>query len=120
MDNKRAWERVLAAVEAEARRAQALLTSQPNAEQADPSDTGVRVVVPEDWLLPTGVHASPALADMPPVPPELRGQIQALQDRIADLQRELAAALRDWRQPTPVVITGGPRIEPPIYVDRRL
>ncbi len=127
-----AWERVLAAVEADARRAEALLRIP--ADEPLPADlvedAGVKLppsfAVPADWVLPAeappapaaGLPALPALSQMPPVPPELRDRIEALRAEIADLQRQLACALEEW-QPQPLVVVAAPQARP-VYVDRRL
>lgn len=118
-----AWERVLAAIEADTRRAEALLQApaeEPPAEPAEPA-----LAVPADWVLPGEVVAAPAglpalppLADMPPVPDHLRERIEDLKAQIDDLQGQLARVLDEWR-PQRVVVTGPPQAQP-VYVDRRL
>jgi hypothetical protein len=120
MDNKQAWERVLAAVEADARRAEALLQSPAEPAPSTSPAPDVLVGVPADWLLPASSAELPSLADMPPVPPELRARIEALRDQIEVLQGELASALCEWRQPQRMVLAGVAHDEPPVYVDRRL
>ena len=121
--SKQAWERVLAAVEADARRAEALLGTAPEAvEPAELPDTvpTAPAGVPADWLLPASSTTElPPLADMPPVPEELRERIESLRQRIDALQAELAAALRESRQPQRMVLACA-AIKPPLFVDRRL
>ncbi len=131
-----AWERVLAAVEADARRAEALLRIP--AHEALPADLVAELAaepvpepplaVPANWVLPGEVPVVPAptaaltelppLAQMPPVPPELRERIEALQAQITELQRQLVSALEEW-QPQRVVVTTAPQAQP-VYVDRRV
>ena len=127
-----AWERVLAAVEADARRAEALLRIP--ADEPLPADLVENaavelppsLAVPADWVLPGEVPPAPAaalptlppLSQMPPVPPQLRDRIEALRAQIADLQQQLARALEEW-QPQPLVIVAAPQARP-VYVDRRL
>lgn len=120
MDSKQAWERVLAAVEADARRAEALL--QPGATvEPEPAPAAEAFGVPGNWLLPSlAPSALPRLEEMPPVPPELRERIEALRDQIEGLQAELATTLSEWRQPQRMVLAGAAPSEPPVYVDRRL
>jgi hypothetical protein len=116
-----AWERVLAAVEADARRAEALVHAPPEEflESSDQlEEAGVRGL-PADWLLPTAT-ALPPLEAMPPVPPELSERILDLRSQILRLQDELATAMRDIasnhpRRPAAVV-----PVEVPAYIDRRL
>ena len=97
--SREAWERVLAAVEADARRAEAVLHAPPESFLADghenPAADEARCSgLPADWLLPatTGL---PPLESMPPVPEELSERILTLRAQIVALQTELAAALRD-------------------------
>lgn len=89
---------MLAAVAADARRAEALLADLP--------------VTPSELVLPP-------LAAMPPVPVELRERIEQLRTQIDELQAQLAETLRGWQPPRRMVLAGAvPR--PPVYVDRRL
>jgi hypothetical protein len=117
VDDKQAWERVLAAVEADARRAEALLHAPP--EPIAPVQPDPLTGVPADWLLPTPSGDLPAVSEMPPIPPELRERIETLRDQIGELQAELTTALRELRQP-PRMVLAGVAAEPPVYVDRRL
>jgi hypothetical protein len=75
--------------------------------------------IPAVWRLPVQtVHGLPDLADMPPIPADLRDRIRSLRDRIdvlqADLVRalQLARTMRADRMPV--------RNAPPGYIDRRL
>jgi hypothetical protein len=117
MDSKQQWERVLAAVEADARRTEALLaTAGADVEVPAPQPDAV----PANWQLPTvDTSQLPPLSQMPPVPKELRDRILALRSRIIGLQGELAQALREWRPPA-AAIPAGASIRPPVYVDRCL
>jgi hypothetical protein len=128
MAHNEAWERVLAAVAAEAKRAEAMLHG-PTVE-AGPVHDGL-VGVPTEWMLPTtpaGAAILPPLSEMPPVPPELRERIESLRDHIEELQGELSAALGEWRragaqgewrQPRRPVVLVTPA-EQPVFVDRRV
>jgi hypothetical protein len=96
----RTWEEVLAAVEADAAHAAALLAGRP-----------------EDPLPAATPPVLPALADMPAVPEELKDRIESLRDRIASLQDELTVALREWQLPVrsaPVSVAAAH------YLDRQL
>lgn len=134
MDKDR-WARVLSAVEAEARHAEALLEAL-NSEQAEEvAEHGL--AVPTSWLLPSSTATAhepvdpftafmsrepvelPALDQMPEVPEELGERITQLQARIAQLQGELAEAIRDW-QPAPRRTSFPQASRPPVYVDRQL
>lgn len=141
MDSKQRWERVLNAVEAETRRAEALLDTidgDRTDDSADTQQTLVSMAVPSDWLLPNAepglgseivdpVEAFnshqplelPPLDQMPPVPHELGERILTLRTRIMELQEELAQAMREWR-PLSVPLPPAPRSRRPIYVDRQL
>ena len=127
MAHNEAWERVLAAVAAEAKRAEALLPGPPR-ETAAVADgvTGL----PTEWMLPTnhaGAAILPPLSEMPPVPPELRERIESLRDHIETLQAELAAAMAESRRtsgqaarhPQRPVVVALPA-EQPVFVDRRV
>lgn len=120
-----AWERVLAAVEADTRRARALVQAQVEepVEPVEPAEPPL--AVPADWTLPAevvpapaGMPALPPLEDMPPVPPHLRERIESLKAQIEELQRQLVRALDEWQAPR-VVVTAAPQAQP-VYVDRRL
>ncbi len=95
------WERVLHAVEADARRAEALLAA-------------------DEWQH-EHIAASeelPPLAEMPPLPDELVADVQALQTRIMTLQDELKTAMGQWRpapEPPARPLSARPRL-----VDREL
>ena len=147
--DRRAWERVLAAVDADAARASALLTGHddPPPEddhrgrtgQAEPDPDGSRPPepaadgpdthrqpraagpggIPADWRLPAGPgQALPDIADMPPIPTELRNRIHDLRDRIDALQADLARALQLARtlRVERIPVPGSP----PGYIDRKL
>ena len=115
-----AWERVLAAVAAEAKRADALLHG-PAADVTPAPLTPAGL--PTEWMLPTAANSPvlPPLSEMPPVPPEMR-------ERIEELQAELAAAMSELRRAgangdgyvvrRPVVVAMP--AEQPVYVDRRV
>lgn len=107
MDSHQRWERVLAAIEAEARRAEALLAAQSEESvvvEAVPSEP---VAVPADWLL-----LAPG-----EVPAELRDRIVELQERVAALQAGLARALREWTPRSPLPDPGA---RAPIFIDTAL
>lgn len=121
--SKQAWERVLAAVEADARRAEALLVApqddQP--EPGNPAGDGRLDGVPAEWMLPGGATELPPLTNMPAVPEELRERIESLRYRIDALQTELAEAIRELRLPHAAALTGAqPASSTPHYVDRRI
>lgn len=126
--SKQAWERVLAAVEADARRTEALLSAGVTVAEpvADAEDAAERPTgpagVPVEWMLPTGGGGDlPPLDEMPPVPAELQERIESLRDRIDALQAELAEAMRELRQPRPRVLTAaGDTAQTPHFVDRHL
>lgn len=122
-----AWERVLAAVAAEAKRADALL----HGPAADVTPAPVSPAgLPTEWMLPTAANSPvlPPLSEMPPVPPEMRERIEELRDHIEELQAELAAAMSELRRAgangdgyvvrRPVVVAMP--AEQPVYVDRRV
>lgn len=151
-DGRQAWQRVLAAVEADAARATALLAGRDANDATDHSGDGtgdrpddrageptgdktdgegvpdVRKRseagaapdgVPAVWRLPAQRdHELPDLADMPPIPADLRERIRGLRDRIDALQVDLARALQLARtmraDRVPV------RNAAPGYIDRRL
>ena len=102
------WEDVLAAVEADAERSAALVSSAGDLDAVIP-DPGVLVL--------------PPLAAMPPVPEHLRERVARLRDRIQQLEAELAATLREWpvpewpapTRPAPLVAVAAPRL-----LDRRV
>ena len=122
-----AWERVLAAVAAEAKRADALLHGP--AADVTPAPDGP-AGLPTEWMLPTAANSAvlPPLSEMPPVPPEMRERIEELRDHIEELQAELAAAMSELRRAgangdghvvrRPVVVSMP--AEQPVYVDRRV
>ncbi|HZC72233.1 MAG TPA: hypothetical protein VE442_16180 [Jatrophihabitans sp.] len=102
METLPTWDEVLAAVEADADRAAALLAAPPEAPL--PAD-GAPLILPN-------------LGSMPAVPERLRERIETLRDRIGELQRELTDALREWHVPAPV---GQVRVAAaPQYLDRAL
>lgn len=122
-ERNEAWERVLAAVEADAQRAAALLRAPTTATVPTDDEPGHDdAAVPADWLLPAMSVETvlPPLAEMPPVPAELRERIETLRAQIDDLRVQLAEALRDWQQPRRMVLTGSPPAKEPVYVDRRV
>jgi hypothetical protein len=119
-----AWERVLATVEAEARRAEALL--QAPAEEFVPRQEAETAAVdsrptglPAEWLLPM-TDELPPLESMPPVPPELSDRILALRSQITQLQTELASAMRDIARHQPRTLVNAVPVEVPAFIDRRL
>jgi hypothetical protein len=124
MNSKQQWERVLAAVEADARRAEALLLADEQAAAAaDAADPGP-APVPADWLLPTtNPTGLPSIEQLPAIPEELRERILALRAHILALQAELTSALRTWQHSQRATLgTGlvGTAVQPPVYVDRHL
>jgi hypothetical protein len=118
MDNKQRWERVLAAVEADARRAEALLIAD---EAPEPEPEPPLPGVPAEWLLPSNAGTLLPVDQLPPVPAELRDRIEGLRDRILALQSELAEAVRTAQQAQRLTaaVPATP-VESPLYVDRRL
>lgn len=137
MENRQRWERVLNAVEADARRAEALLAQVERDSAVELADASL--AVPAEWLLPKAPDAGrapegvdpveaylttpaselPAIEDMPPVPAELRDRIVGLQAHIRELQSELEQALREW-QPVAQQAPMRPVPPRPQYVDRQL
>jgi len=124
MDSKQQWERVLAAVEADARRAEALLLADEQAAAAAEETEAGPAPVPADWLLPTTNPAGlPPIEQLPAIPEELRERIVALRAHILALQAELTSALRTWQHSQRATLgTGlvGTAAQPPVYVDRHL
>lgn len=129
MDSKQQWERVLAAVEADARRAEALLLAEEQAAAAATEEAEAGPApVPADWLLPTANAAAnpaglPPIEQLPAIPEELRERIVALRSHILELQAELTSALRSWQHSQRATLgTGlvGTAAQPPVYVDRHL
>jgi hypothetical protein len=126
--SREAWERVLAAVEADARRAEALLHTPAEAfiESADANAATEEAAaagpsgLPAEWLLPAAVEL-PSLDSMPPVPEELSERILALRAEIMRLQTELAAAIRTLPREQPRrLVAAGAVTQAPSYIDRRL
>jgi hypothetical protein len=95
-DGSGAWERVLAAVEADACRVETLLGVGVVGRGA-----GAAGAVPAEWLLLGPVPELPAPDQMPLPPRGLRAHIASLCCRIAALRDEVAEALRGWPQPPP-------------------
>lgn len=117
-----AWERVLAAVEADARRAEAVLQAPAEEFIQAPAEDGTeraQTGLPAEWLLPTSAELPP-LESMPPVPPELSERILALRDQIRQLQEQLAAAMHDISRNQPRTLVNAASVEVPSYIDRRL
>jgi hypothetical protein len=125
--SREAWERVLAAIEAETRRAETLLATPveefpTNDDRDDSSDSAATPSsrgLPADWMLPTST-ALPPLEAMPPVPAELSERILALRAEIIRLRDEMAEALRLLPQSQPRSMALATAIETPSYLDRRL
>ena len=119
--SREAWERVLTAVEADARRAEALLHAPPEefAASCEEIDPATSVGWPAEWLLPTSTGL-PSMDSMPPVPEELSDRILELRAQIMALQDELSAALRDIPRAQPRRMVGAAAVEAPSYIDRRL
>ncbi|HEY3737694.1 MAG TPA: hypothetical protein VGL26_09630 [Jatrophihabitans sp.] len=138
MDSKQRWERVLKTVEADARRAEALLAALAAQDEAKPEPAeSTTLAIPTSWLLPTAdvseqrelvdpveaftSHEAEALPDfdeMPEVPEELSERILAIRTRIMELQAELTAALSEWK-PAPAAPPTVRRLQPQ-FVDRQL
>lgn len=138
MENRQRWERVLNAVETDARRAEALL-AQVQRDSAEEAGVEQALAIPAEWQLPTATDTArapegvdpveaylttpaselPAIEDMPPVPAELRDRIVGLQTHIRELQSELEQALREW-QPVAQQAPMRPVPPRPQYVDRQL
>jgi hypothetical protein len=145
MTNKERWERVLKTVEADARRAEALLAAVAQAAERDAltavavtEEPETNLAFPTSWRLPSGdlsegrdidpVEAFnalepdplPPMEEMPPVPHELTDRILAIRARIVELQEELVDAMRQW-QPLPVAASAtAAAATRSVYVDRRL
>ena len=125
--SREAWERVLTAMDADARRAEALLHAAPESfladNQQDGHDDAERnghcTGLPADWLLPATTYLPP-LESMPPVPEELSERILTLRAQIVTLQTELAAALRDIPRSQTRKVVAAAAVEVPSYIDRRL
>jgi hypothetical protein len=119
--SREAWERVLAAVEADARRAEALMQTPAEefVESGDVLDAATVPGLPADWLLPTATTLPP-LDTMPPVPPELSERILTLRSQIMRLQTELSSAMRDVARNLPRRPAAAVPVEVPAYIDRRL
>lgn len=118
-----AWERVLAAVAADVRRAEELLRAPVTAAPAPDADSAaVPAGIPADWLLPSAHDPElPPLSEMPPVPPALAERIVTLRDQIAGLQDELRAAMAQVRaRPQRLPVATPPRRPAAVYLDRRL
>lgn len=120
-----AWERVLAAVEADTARAAALLEPDPaDLAQPDPASSAHDTSIPATWRLPSSpdptLVALPDPKDMPPIPEELRERIERLRDRIESLQKDLARALAEAARTAPRAVRIPTHQPAPGYVDRRL
>lgn len=124
-----AWERVLAAIEADTRKAAALLAEpepEPAPEAPDGDDAERTARIPADWMLPVTPVSSdpltglPKLSDMPPVPEELRERVERLQAEIDVVRAELIAALAKQRQIRVPHIGRSTTRQAPAFVDRRL
>lgn len=119
--SKEAWERVLAAIEADALRSEALLRAvegETTAAQQEPEHAPADVALPAEWLLPSTVELPP-LDAMPPVPTELSERILDLRSQILGLQAELAEAMRNLPKPPRAALAPTPA-EVPSFIDRRL
>ena len=104
------WEEVLAAVEADVRRAGELMRAHPASVRDDPLS----------WL--PAERVLPSLAELPPLSPAVRARIVTLRDRIRELEAELRQVLAGRPMPTGplfdnAVATAGADL--PHYVDRR-
>lgn len=93
MAGSRAWDEVLAAVEADVRRTEELLAQERAAAAVPPAD----YLAPAQWQLPPSTPELPPLDEMPAVPAELRDRIRDLRVRIVALQVELAHQLAELR-----------------------
>ena len=111
---------MLAAIEADALRSEALLRSTEDGPDESGTETApaADVALPAEWLLPSVVEL-PALETMPPVPPELSERILALRSQILSLQTELADAMRNLPKPPRAALAPAPA-EVPSFIDRRL
>lgn len=110
------WEAVLAGVEADVRRAEALVEAPPV--------SSARALTPAELMMPAAEEPVllPPLSQMPPVPLQLVERITTLRARItelqADLERCLAAARRTDQLPARPLLMP-PAVEQPHFVDRR-
>jgi hypothetical protein len=117
-DAKTPWELVLADVEADVQRSEALLAPAV-LSYLDPA----KPLAPAELMLPAGTVTLPPLSDMPPVPPELLNRITTLRERIIALRAELEAELAEASQIYalrstalhPAMVTAAPQ-----FVDRRI
>lgn len=128
------WDRVLAAIEADAAKAAALLMSDDASVQAGieyddvpaarPPGDDAPTDVPATWRLPGDPSQAdaglPASSDMPPIPPELRDRIIALRTRITQLQSDLSDAMAEARQSMRSTESRPTPERPPELIDRRL
>jgi hypothetical protein len=113
------WEEVLASVEADVERSEELMSS----IQDTPGGLSRSRLSPAELMLPAAGPTLPDPTRMPRVPTELADRIHALRDRIADLGREMTAALDEvgalLAQPAAVEIVRTPAPAPqPRFVDR--
>jgi hypothetical protein len=94
------WAAVLAAVEADVRRAERLLATQAQANAGSAT-----VGAPAEAMLPGTFRQFteaawtelPAFEDMPPVPAELTQRIHLLRAEIVALQAEIKTEMAQWR-----------------------
>jgi hypothetical protein len=111
-----AWEAVLAAVEADVCRTEAIFHPAASASTTALTPAETMLPLPEPPPLPS-------LGQMPPVPPELLERITELKSRIDELRSELETCLAAARQQSDAFVMRPPvrslATETAHFVDRR-
>jgi hypothetical protein len=130
------WDDVLAQVEDDVARTEALLSAAAVAARPAATSGDEVTLAPAETMLPSDVLAPfvatgpdlPAISSMPPIPPELLDRIVALRSRIQALRMEIATELTQLRaaeQPSRAAHPHVPRHAythggRPRFVDRQL
>jgi hypothetical protein len=117
------WEEVLADVEADVARTEALVRN----VTTPAGELRLTPLSPAEMMLPAPpAPRLPDLAVMPRVPVELLQRVNTLRERIADVGRELMAALEDVSvylaapAATEMAVFPSRPVPPPRFVDRAL
>ena len=122
------WEQVLAQVEEDVRRTEAMLAGAAMATNAAAAVDGQHLA-PAEMMLPAAGPELPPLVSMPPIPVEMLDRIVALRARINALREEIESELSQWRQgqgrqSTDAVAhlraASAAAAAPPRFVDRQL
>lgn len=92
------WEQVLAQVEEDVRRTEAMLTGAAMATTAAAGALDGQHLAPAEMMLPAAGPELPPLVSMPPIPVEMLDRIVALRTRINALREEIESELSQWRQ----------------------